>query len=54
MVVGVPIYFPLRIRDEVVFVMLACLGVAALLLGFVLKVVDKKKGYGLEEPNIKE
>lgn len=35
-------------------VMLACLGVAALALGFVLKVVDKKKGYGLEEPNIKE
>ena len=35
-------------------VMLACLGVAALLLGFVLKVVDKKKGLGLEEPNIKE
>ncbi len=35
-------------------VMLACLGVAALILGFVLKVVDKKKGYGLEEPNIKE
>ena len=35
-------------------VMLACLGVAALLLGFVLKIVDKKKGYGLEEPNIKE
>ncbi|MBR5052627.1 MAG: MFS transporter, partial [Bacteroidaceae bacterium] len=33
-------------------VMLACLGVAALLLGFVLKVVDKKKGLGLEEPNI--
>ncbi|MDO4994314.1 MAG: MFS transporter [Bacteroidales bacterium] len=35
-------------------VMLACLGVAALLLGLVLKVVDKKKGIGLEEPNIKE
>ena len=35
-------------------VMLAGLGVAALILGFVLKVVDKKKGYGLEEPNIKE
>lgn len=35
-------------------VMLACLGVAALILGFVLKIVDKKKGYGLEEPNIKE
>ncbi|MBQ6652071.1 MAG: MFS transporter, partial [Prevotella sp.] len=34
-------------------VMLACLGVAALLLGLVLKVVDKKKGIGLEEPNIK-
>lgn len=34
-------------------VMLACLGVAALLLGFVLKAVDKKKRYGLEEPNIK-
>ena len=34
-------------------VMLACLGVAARLLGFVLKVVDKKKGLGLEEPNIK-
>jgi len=34
-------------------IMLACLGVAALLLGLVLKVVDKKKGLGLEEPNIK-
>lgn len=34
-------------------VMLACLGVAALFLGWVLKVVDKKKGLGLEEPNIK-
>ncbi|MBO5185433.1 MAG: MFS transporter [Prevotella sp.] len=34
-------------------VMLACLGVAALVLGFVLKAVDKKKGLGLEEPNIK-
>lgn len=34
-------------------VMLALLGVAALLLGLVLKVVDKKKGLGLEEPNIK-
>ncbi|SKC62795.1 Major Facilitator Superfamily protein [Bacteroidales bacterium WCE2004] len=34
-------------------VMLACLGVAALLLGLVLKVVDKKKHLGLEEPNIK-
>lgn len=34
-------------------VMLACLGVAAFFLGLVLKVVDKKKGIGLEEPNIK-
>ena len=34
-------------------VMLAGLGVAALLLGLLLKVVDKKKGLGLEEPNIK-
>ncbi|MBQ9646293.1 MAG: MFS transporter [Prevotella sp.] len=35
-------------------VMLASLGVAALVLGLILKVVDKKKGLGLEEPNIKE
>lgn len=35
-------------------VMLASLGVAALILGLILKVVDKKKGLGLEEPNIKE
>ncbi len=35
-------------------VMLACLGVAALILGFALKAVDKKKGLGLEEPNIKD
>ena len=34
-------------------VMLACLGVAALILGFILKRVDRKKGYGLELPNIK-
>lgn len=33
-------------------VMLACLGVAALVLGIVLKVIDKKKGYGLENPNM--
>ena len=35
-------------------VMLACLGVAALILGFILKAVDKKKGLGLEEANIKD
>ena len=34
-------------------IMLAGLGVAALVLGLVLKVVDKKKHLGLEEPNIK-
>ena len=34
-------------------IMLASLGVAALLLGLVLKAVDKKEGLGLEEPNIK-
>ena len=34
-------------------IMLACLGVAALILGFILKIVDKKKGIGLELPNIK-
>lgn len=35
-------------------VMLASLGVAALLIGLFLKVIDRKKGLGLEEPNIKE
>lgn len=35
-------------------VMLACLGIAAFVIGLILKVVDKKKGLGLEEPNIKE
>lgn len=34
-------------------VMLASLGVAALLIGLLLKVIDRKKGLGLEEPNIK-
>ncbi len=33
--------------------MLALLGVAALVLGFILKATDKKYGYGLELPNIK-
>ena len=35
-------------------IMFAGLGLAALILGLVLKVVDKKKGIGFEEPNIKE
>ena len=34
-------------------VMLACLGIAALVIGIVLKAVDKKQHLGLEEPNIK-
>lgn len=32
----------------------ASLGVLALILSFALKAFDKKKGFGLEEPNIKE
>ena len=35
-------------------IMLACLCFASLIIGFILKIVDKKKGIGLEEPNIKE
>ena len=35
-------------------VMLASLGVAALLIGLLLKVIDRKKGLGLELPNITE
>ena len=35
-------------------VMLAALGIAALLISVYLRAVDKKKGYGLEQPNIKE
>ena len=34
-------------------IMLAGLGVAALIIGLILKAVDKNKGLGLEEPNIK-
>ena len=34
--------------------MLAGLGVAALIIGIILKAVDKKKGLGLEAPNITE
>ncbi len=35
-------------------VMLACLGVAALIIGIYLKIVDKKKHLGLELPNVTE
>ena len=35
-------------------IMLACLGAAALLIGFLLKIIDRKNGLGLDEPNVKE
>ncbi len=44
---------PNKLNYTAPLVMLAFLGVAALVLGLVLKVVDRKKGLGLEEPNIK-
>ena len=44
---------PTQFNYTAPLVMLACHGVAALVLGLVLKVVDKKKHLGLEEPNIK-
>ena len=34
-------------------VVFACFGVAALVIAIYLKAIDKKCGYGLEEPNIK-
>jgi len=45
---------PTQFNYTAPLVMLACLGVAALALGIVLKVVDKKKHLGLEEPNIQQ
>ena len=45
---------PTKFNYTAPLVMLASLGVAALILGLILKVVDKKRGIGLEEPNIKE
>lgn len=38
---------------SVPLLMLACLGVAALLIGLWLKVIDKKENLGLELPNVK-
>ncbi len=43
---------PTRYDYTAPLIMLAGLGVAALILGLVLKVVDKRRGYGLELPNI--
>ncbi|MBR1509118.1 MAG: MFS transporter [Bacteroidales bacterium] len=45
---------PTQFNYTAPLVMLACLGVAALALGLVLKVVDRKKHLGLELPNIQE
>jgi hypothetical protein len=44
---------PVKLNYTWPLVMLACLGVAALIIGIILKAVDKKKHLGLEEPNIK-
>ena len=44
---------PHMLSHKVPLLMFACLGVAAMLIGLYLKAVDKKKGYGLEQPNIK-
>ena len=44
---------PTQFNYTAPLVMLACLGVAALVLGLILKVVDRRKGLGLELPNIK-
>ncbi len=44
---------PLEYNYTAPMVVFASLGVFALLLGFYLKAIDKKGGYGLEEPNIK-
>lgn len=45
---------PLEYNYTVPMLVFASLGVLALLLGIWLKAEDKKKGYGLEEANIKE
>lgn len=44
---------PTKLNYTWPLVMLACLGIAALLIGLWLKVLDRKKNLGLEEPNIK-
>ena len=43
---------PTQFNYTAPLIVFACLGAAALVLGLVLKVVDKKKHLGLEEPNI--
>lgn len=44
---------PTQLDYTAPLIMLASLGVIALIIGLALKVVDKKKHLGLEEPNIK-
>lgn len=45
---------PLKYNYTVPMLVFASLGVIALILGFLLKALDKKKGYGLEQPNIQK
>ena len=45
---------PLKYNYTVPMCVFASLGFVALLLGLYLKAIDKKGGYGLEEPNIKK
>ena len=45
---------PIALNYTWALVMLACLGIAALIIGIILKRVDAKKNLGLELPNITE
>jgi hypothetical protein len=45
---------PTQLNYTAPLIMLACLGAAALVIGLILKVVDRKKGLGLELPNIQQ
>lgn len=44
---------PVQYNYTIPMLIFASLGIIALLLGLYLKAIDKKNGYGLEEPNIK-
>lgn len=45
---------PLKYNYQAPMIVFASLGVLALILGFWLKIEDRRKHYGLEEPNIKK
>ena len=45
---------PLQYNYTVPMLIFASLGILALIFGLWLKVEDKKRGYGLEEPNIQK